>query len=210
MTKRVVTTLFVIFTCAVLPAWAGDTLDEFLTRIEERSAEIASLSCTFTQEKHLAMFDGPVVFAGRLAMVRPDRLRWEYTSPMPSALIFDGDRGIRCSDRGEAVVFDMARDPVMRAVGEQLRLWLSGDYRGMEDRYSLALTSPDTLTVTPRGAEEREYLASLVITFATATLQPAEVTINEAGGDRTHILFGEPAMNQALPDQLFQSCKADD
>lgn len=103
----------------------------------------------FTQEKQLAMFDAPVKFRGRLAMEPPDRLRWEFTSPIPSALIFNGSSGLRCSDGAEPAHFSLKDDPVMKVVAEQLWLWLGGDYSSLENRYLLEKKGEASLLVTP-------------------------------------------------------------
>ncbi|WP_176761247.1 LolA family protein [Desulforhopalus singaporensis] len=210
--RRVIYCITLVILGFVFPAIAAQRadLDAFLAGLRQHSAEVVSLAGPFTQEKRLAMFDRPVVFTGKLAMARPNRLRWEFIDPVLSVLIFDGETGMRCSDRGDPVVFDMTKDPVMRAVGGQLQLWISGDFAAMEDRYALRLEKPATLVVTPVSEKEKEYIASVVITFAQPSMQPAEVTINEAGGDTTRIVFGEPMVNGALADELFRSCWIDD
>ena len=95
-------------------ALAAPELDKFFQEIQAASAQVQSFSSEFVQERRLALFTDPVIFHGKLTVIRPDRLRWEFTAPVPSALIFDGKKGIRCNDKAPPAHFDLGTDPVMR------------------------------------------------------------------------------------------------
>lgn len=189
---------------------AGEELHHFLQRLADRSAAVSSLETTFSQEKILAMFDQPVRFQGRLALVRPDKLRWEFTDPVPSALVFSGESGLRCTKGGEPVRFSLSKDPVMKVVAEQLWLWLGGDYRTLQERYLLEKQGVSTLMVKPGEGAETEYLSSVLMVFDPDTLQPVRVEITEVGGDLTRIHFNSPQLNQDIPQELFEGCRFDD
>lgn len=188
----------------------GDELALFLQDVQDASDTVTSFHCRFTQEKRLVMFDRPVIFEGELVVVRPDKLRWEFTAPVPSVLMFNGSSGVRCSDRAEPVRFQLADDPVMSAVADQLRIWLGGNYRGLEPHYTLVKQEPATLVVTPKRAAESEYIASIRIVFDDKSLQPYRVEIAEPGGDLTSIVFQGLAINSSFPDRLFNECAGDD
>ncbi|WP_163335661.1 outer-membrane lipoprotein carrier protein LolA [Desulfopila sp. IMCC35008] len=193
------------------PETAGTgELESFLTTLRENADQVRSFQSALTQEKQLAMFDRPVLFKGKLSLVRPDRLRWEFTEPVPSALVFNGETGLRCSHGVEPVKFTLSEDPVMKVVSEQLWLWLGGDYSSLKDRYKLKKMGPSTLQVTPLEEADGEFLTSVRITFDPETLQPQQVEILETGGDLTRLLFDAPVMNSPLPPAIFESCGLDE
>ena len=181
-------------------------LDDLLHDIETHSRRIETLRCRFTQERSLAMFQQPIRFHGRLALIRPDRLRWEFLSPVPSVLIFNGDRGLRCTDGSDPVEFNLATDPVMRMVAEQLWTWLKGDYAALRQSYAIKQSGPAAITVTPVDQGTADIIAAIDITFDDATFQPQSVTILEAGGDSTRIDFSDYAFDTRLPEAMFTSC----
>ncbi len=189
---------------------SNDTLAAFIQEIQEASNRVTSFRCEFSQEKRLSMFNGPVNFEGELVVVRPDKLRWEFRSPVPSVLIFNGTRGVRCSDQAKPVRFQLENDPVMRAVADQLRLWLGGDYRNLESNYTLLKQEPATLVVKPQNPSEEKYISLIKIFFDEESLQPHRVEISEPGGDQTIIAFQRPIINSYLPDSLFNECELDE
>lgn len=76
-----------VLTVSALHA-APDTtaLDAWL----KRQPSVTSLEATFTQERKLPSLKKPVVTAGKLSLVRPDKLRWELGNPVETLAVSDG------------------------------------------------------------------------------------------------------------------------
>lgn len=198
--------LFVLL-LSVEASWATDSdLDSFVAEVEAAAVDVHSLSCRFVQERHLAIFAKPVVFKGGLDLVRPDRLRWEFTDPVPSVLVFDGKKGLRCSDQTEPHHFDLDTDPVMRMVAQQLWTWLDGKYGALAEQYRLELTAPATISIYPKDKQVADFIDHIVIYFDAASKQPRQVEIVEPGGDFTRIIFSGYRLNPSLSDPLFSKC----
>ncbi|MDZ7642310.1 MAG: outer membrane lipoprotein carrier protein LolA [Desulfurivibrio sp.] len=181
-------------------------LAAFLREVERAAAEMRSMSCAFTQEKELAMFDQPVVFRGKLDLLRPDRLRWEFVSPVSSILIFKGDSGLRCDGNSPPARFDLQKDPVMRLVARQLWLWLGGEYDRLAEDYHLTLAGDATLLIEPKDPGMAEFISSLTISFNPETHQPRQVEIKEAGGDLTRLTFHDCQLDSDPDEALFSRC----
>jgi len=191
------------------PAAADAETDRFLQEIRENSAQVHSFSSEFVQERRLALFTEPVIFHGKLTVVRPDRLRWEFTAPVASALIFNGKVGMRCQDKVPPAHFDLGSDPIMRTVAEQLWLWLGGDYSRLGDKYGLE-SRGTSLIITPKDQATLEYMRAVTITFSGDSKQPEKVLIDEPGGDSTLISFKAYSINKVFPETFFSSCVADE
>jgi outer membrane lipoprotein-sorting protein len=198
--------------CIVLPFRAGadsghnDELDTLFLDIQKKSNQFQSLACKFTQERHLSLFNQPVLFSGYLAIIRPDHLRWEFTDPVPSVLIFSGNTGLRCTGKTPPVHFDLTSDPIMRMVAEQLWTWLNGNYKKLEDTYAVSLHAPSSLLIIPKDQGVATFIQSIVITFSTDSRQPEIVEITEPGGDKTIIHFHDFIFNAQLPASTFTEC----
>ena len=207
MIERVVLCLFFMITC-IVPAHADEkALETFLGRIQEASDKVHSFSCDFTQEKRLALFSAPVLFQGKLYIDHPDKLRWEFISPVHSALLFNGDQGARCDAQMVLERFELSSDPMMKIVAMQLWLWLGGDYQQLDKLYTLDKQDISTLVVTPANKETSEYISSVRIIFDENNLQPLKVEIVEPGGDLTMIAFNNATINRELPIRLFTDCR---
>lgn len=204
----------VLLCCAVLlvrsgqPALATESedLSTFLAEIQAASDQVQSFSSDFIQERRLALFTEPVIFHGSLTVVRPDRLRWEFTAPVPSVLIFRGEQGIRCNDQAPPAHFDLGSDPIMRTVAEQLWLWLGGDYSRLNTLYRMEKSGDSALRITPKEQAMLDYISSIIITFNKTSRQPEKVEIVDPGGDSTVIIFHAYVLNRDIPEGLFSAC----
>lgn len=181
-------------------------LDELLLDIREESAAINALTCAFTQRRTLALFKKPIVFHGQLALIRPNRLRWEFTDPVPSVLIFDDDKGMRCNNKNKPTKFDLANDPVMRMVAEQLWTWLDGDYSKIQNDYKIEKTGESAIAVRPLNKPTSDIIQDIAIVFDSKSRQPESVTITEPGGDETFITFSNYQLNPTIPESTFTEC----
>jgi outer membrane lipoprotein-sorting protein len=183
-----------------------EELETFLKKLQVASDQISSFSSDFTQEKHLSLFAQPVLFTGKLVIVRPDRLRWQFNSPIPSVLLFNGNEGTRCNDQQAPEYFQLSSDPIMKTVAEQLWLWLGGDYNRLSSFYTLEKHGESTLVILPKDSATAEYISSVSISFDPISMQPQLVEISEPGGDLTRIVFGAIVLNAALSDAIFTQC----
>ena len=212
VSKSIQTVCFLLVfgvTCLNSSAYAepSETLSEFLEKIQQAAEDVQSYQSDFVQEKHLAMFKQPVLFSGSLAVARPDRLRWEFISPVSSALILNKNSGIRCSDGAEPVRFELDSDPVMKIVAKQLWQWLGGDYKALAKQYTLSLVEANTLQIVP---QTKEGPIDFIRIRFDEELQPQEVIISEAGGDFTRIIFSAGKKNKELSAALFEQCEIDE
>ena len=183
-------------------------LEDFLRRVEENSASISSFSCDFTQVRHLTIFPQPVEFSGRLSLAKPDKLRWEFTKPLPSVLVLNGKKGLKCSDGGPVREFNLDLDPVMRLVATQLWAWTSGSYRDLKDDFDFELLPGPVLVFSPVTNGADSFLSKIRVAFEPDFLQPLSVEISEPGGDRTVITFSGYQRNIALQTTLFTECRS--
>lgn len=206
--------LCILFLMATVANGAGmntarenEDLAEFLAPVQAAADRLQSFSSDFIQERELELFTKPVIFHGRLTVVRPDHLRWEFTSPSPSVLIFSGVGGIRCDGTGSAAHFSFDQDPIMSAVADQLWLWLGGDYTRLAAAYTMARKGEDQLQLVPQLPAMAEYIERVELTFDLSTYQPKLVSIIEPGGDSTRIRFLSWEMNPVLPETVFSRCE---
>jgi outer membrane lipoprotein-sorting protein len=189
-----------------LPAVAlAESPDGVLDRLNELAAGVDTLASDFSQEKYLAVFQDVLPAKGRFYYRKPDQLRWEMTSPVTSGFVLRGDTGRRWQEagsRGER--FDIAREPVMKIVADQLLAWTRADFEALRRDYRISLTgeAPVRLRLDPKGAAAG-FLDHLSITFAPDGRHVQQVEVHEQGGDYTRITFHHTVVNGPLDDELF-------
>jgi outer membrane lipoprotein-sorting protein len=190
----------------LLPAGAlAASPDAVLDRLHGLAAGVETLASDFSQEKYLSVFQDVLPARGRFYYRKPDQLRWEMTAPVTSGFVLDGQTGRRWQDagsRGER--FDIAREPVMKIVADQLLAWTKADFEALRRDYriSLAGEAPVRLRLDPKGAAAG-FLDHLSITFAADGRHVQQVEVHEKGGDYTRITFHGTVVNGPLADDLF-------
>jgi outer membrane lipoprotein-sorting protein len=189
-----------------LPAVAlAESPDGVLDRLNELAAGVDTLASDFSQEKYLAVFQDVLPAKGRFYYRKPDNLRWEMTSPVTSGFVLRGDTGRRWQEAGSrGEPFDIAREPVMKIVADQLLAWTRADFEALRRDYriSLAGEAPVRLRLDPKGAAAG-FLDYLSITFAPDGRHVQQVEVHEQGGDYTRITFHHTVVNGPLADDLF-------
>jgi outer membrane lipoprotein-sorting protein len=198
--------LFIVF-----PVFAEDNskLSSFIHDVEAKAATVKTLTCTLKQERHLAIFARPVIFQGRMALEKPDKLRWEFTNPIPSVLILNGSEGLKCSGNSEPQRFSLAADPVMQMVSKQIWTWVNGSYSTLQEQYRMVLLEQGPcLVLTANDPKIARAISSVRISFNSDSLQPTTVRIQEPGGDHTIISFSDFILNQPMDQSLFTRCSS--
>ncbi|PXF54481.1 MAG: outer membrane lipoprotein carrier protein LolA [Deltaproteobacteria bacterium] len=192
------------------PVFAQDNsrLSSFIHDVEAKAATVKTLTCTLKQERHLAIFARPVIFQGRMALEKPDKLRWEFTSPIASVLIFNGTKGLKCSGNSEPQRFNLATDPIMQMVSKQIWTWVNGSYATLQEQYRMVFEPGPCLVLTANDPKMARAISSVKISFNPDSLQPTTVRIQEPGGDHTVISFSDFILNQPLNQSLFTRCSS--
>jgi outer membrane lipoprotein-sorting protein len=181
-------------------------LDRLLSDIQKRVDTTQTVQCTFEQERNLSIFSQPILFTGKMELSRPDKLRWENLTPIPSVLIFAGDKGIRCNDDALPVHFELEKDPMMKMIAEQIWTWVNGNYAQMSNKYNITLSDAHEIELVPQSGELISTITSVKVSFDSQSLQPETIHIQETEGDSTTIRFVDYRLNQSVDDTLFSAC----
>lgn len=194
--------------CLATESGSSETtpLDQLLSDIQKRVNTTQTVQCTFEQERNLSIFAQPILFTGKMELSRPDKLRWENLAPIPSVLIFAGDKGMRCNDDAPPVHFELEKDPMMKMVAEQIWTWVDGNYARLRSKYEITLSDKHEIKLIPQSKEFADTVTSVRVAFDSQSLQPETIHIQETEGDSTTIRFTDYRLNQPVDDTLFSAC----
>jgi outer membrane lipoprotein-sorting protein len=184
----------------------GDMRSAVFARIAEATVDLKTVSSDFTQEKHFSMLKDTLVSRGWFAYERPDRLYWEIIKPSPAGFMANGAKARRWEgDLRKAETFDLQRDPVARAIVEQVFAWARADFPWLAKRYVITLSekAPRLIRLRPLSSQEKKYISHLNLTFSHDWSHVGAVEIYEKGGDFTRITFSHTVLNEPLKKDLF-------
>jgi hypothetical protein len=145
----------------------------------------------FTETRHMAMLDEPLVLSGTLSYMRPDKIEKKVTSPYSERLSIDGNT-LTFETKGETKALMLDHEPLLRAFVESVRATRSGDVSTLERFYEIDLTGDAgawTLTLRPNDAAVRKQVKAVVMSGQNERILQVEVF--ETGGDRSIMVIDE-------------------
>ena len=146
-------------------------------------AAVPERHASFTEEKHFAALDRPLIAHGNLDYRRPDHLSKSTTDPIAETLTVDADR-LTVVAGGTTRDLRLTDQPALAALVQSVLGVLAGDLQGVQAHYALTLegtTRSWSLVLSPRDPAVRQLLASVRITGADAT--PTLFETIQANGD---------------------------
>jgi hypothetical protein len=186
-------------------ARAEDAVDSLLARVARARSATRTLQGPFTQVRTIGLLATDVRSTGTLAMVRPDRLRWELAPPdsvvfwmLPDGLAYRSAQG------AGGIPSATAR---LAAMLDDLRTLLGGDLTRLRTRWDLRITRDDAsgaeLAATARTPDAP--LKSFQFTLASDLVRPVRALLVEGPHDRTAIDFGALRVDAPIDDAQMRA-----
>jgi len=186
-------------------ARADDAVDALFARVARARSTMRTLQGPFTQVRTIGLLATDVKSTGTLALVRPDRLRWELAPPdsvvfwmLPEGLAYRSSQG---TGRLPSAT------PRIAAMLDDLRTLIGGDLSHLRARWDLRITRDDAsgaeLAATARTPDAP--LKSFQFSLASDLVRPVRALLIEGPHDRTVIDFGSLQVNTPVDDAQMRA-----
>lgn len=180
---------------------ATDT--DFFSEILATHQKSTTIRMNFVQSSTSQLFKKPLLSSGVITLQRPNKLRWEYTAPVPSGFVLDGPSGIQWSGSGNSrSLRTTPLSPVLHVIAQQMILWLSADENQLSQDFSLNIQGGEC-TLTPLQPVMLEYIRSISLNIEQDQAFIKHITVKEPSGNTTKISFDGLEVNPVLDDTLF-------
>ena len=190
----------VLFACAAAAQQPSPSAHDLAARVDRHYNQLHSLKCGFAETyEGLGMKRSE---SGTLLLLKPGRMRWDYTSPPGKIFLLDGSfawfyaQGDPQVQRISAKELDDLRSPMRLLLGHtKLEKEL--------DNLTLAPASNGQFTLTgiPKGLEKRvERLALTVTQDGIITV----IEVEEVDGALTRFTFTSEQPNAPIPAESFR------
>lgn len=183
----------------------GQQEQEVVAKINKAAAGIKTMSCSFTQTKHLKMLSDKMVSKGHLYYRQSDKLRWEYTSPYQYLFIFNGTK-VFVGNKSRRDVIDTNTNKVFKEIARIMMNTVTGKALSDTNDFAVEIASEGTdwvVTMTPKKKDLKQMFSRVVLTFAKSNLLISQVNIFEKNGDKTNIQLTDVSYNAAVNEALF-------
>lgn len=202
--------IFLLMVVFGLSLSAQTPLDEaqsqqVITMLTEAATSMQTMQCRFVQSKTMAMLAEPSVSEGTMHFVTPDRLRWEYLSPYPFALIVNGEHIVKVTD-GKSEVLEGNAGRMYQGIVGIIMGSASGQKLFDPTVFDVVIFDDDAFwkaEMTPKRRDMKRMFSQLVFRFDKKTNVISRVQLVEASGDVTSIHFEDIRINQAVDESVF-------
>ena len=179
---------------------------EVMSKLSQAAASMQSMQCRFVQEKTSPMLVEPSVSEGVMYFVAPDKMRWEYTSPYPFALVVNDDRIVKVTD-GKAEVLKGNANRMFQGIVNIIMGSTSGKKLFDTTVFDIVFFDDDAYwkaEMTPKRRDMKRMFSQLVFRFDKITNGISRVEFNGSNGDITSIRFEEIKLNGEIGEDRFQ------
>jgi len=197
-----------MMTCITVFSQQGRKLNdgekqEFEQKIVESSQKIATLQCTFVQEKTSSLFVEKAVAKGMLSYQSPSMLRWEYTEPSPSTLIINGNDAILLDKDGKK----MGNEKMLKQLGGIIISMINGSGITQSRQFSSELFQMDDaqilVVLTPLQKRLKDFYTQIELKIDLKTKLAHEILLVEVSGDRMVIFLTNKVLNLEFSQNIF-------
>ena len=179
---------------------------EIMASLTEAASSMQTMQCRFVQSKTMAMLTEPSVSEGKMYFSSPDRLRWEYLTPYPFALVVNGERIVKVTD-GKAEVLDGNAGRMYQGIVSMIMGSASGKKLFDTSAFDVMLYDDGAFwkaEMTPKRRDMKRMFSQLVFHFDKKNQVIDHVEFIEPKGDKTEIRFEEVRLNEAIGEEKFQ------
>lgn len=180
--------------------------NELMASLTEAAASMQTMQCRFVQSKTMAMLTEPSVSEGRMYFSSPDRLRWEYVTPYPFALVVNGERIVKVTD-GKAEVLEGNAGRMYQGIVSMIMGSASGKKLFDTSAFDVVLYDDGAFwkaEMTPKRRDMKRMFSQLAFHFDKKTQSISRVEFLGTNGDVTSIQFEEVRLNEAIGEEKFQ------
>ncbi|HXV50086.1 MAG TPA: outer membrane lipoprotein carrier protein LolA [Candidatus Binatia bacterium] len=172
---------------AVVPLWAGGPLE----KIQSMLVKPQTLCGRFDQSKQITGLKKPLVSNGRFCVVADKGVLWRTLEPVSTTVRLTSDEIVHLQGDRVTMRLGAKPEPAARMISDVLSGLLAGDFRKIEELFEVDGAVQDrSWKVTLRAREPN--LAKAISTIALeGGAYVHNITISEAGGDRSRIVFSE-------------------
>lgn len=206
--KRIV--LSVLFVALGLFASAQTQLSEsqsqeIMASLTEAASSMQTMQCRFVQSKNMAMLAESSVSEGKMYFSSPDRLRWEYLTPYPFALVVNGEKIVKVTD-GKSEVLDGNSGRMYQGITNMIIGSASGKKLFDTSTFDVVLYDDGACwkaEMTPKRRDMKRMFSQLVFHFDKKSQVIDHVEFVEPSGDKTIIQFEEIRLNEKIGEEFY-------
>ena len=174
-------------------------------RINRVASTMNSMKCDFVQTKSLRMLKSKVVSKGVMYYGKPNKLRWEYTSPYHYVFILNGQTVWLKNSKGNSKI-DVAQSKMFKEITRIMMSSVLGTCVSNNRDFKVSLSGHGNVwqaVMIPRRNPMKQMFSSITVYFDMARSMVSAVKMTEKNGDTTLITLKNVQANTPINAKIF-------
>lgn len=208
--KRIISTIFTI-AISLAPVCAQmkklEDKQSFERKLELSTKEVKSIESSFTQIKHLDVFDNDITLKGKFYYKYNNKICLDYTGSLSYIIVINADK-LKIVDNGKKSIVNLGSNKTMKEMQGMLTACMSGDISQLSSEYELEYFEDSKhflVVVKPKSKVVQEYIKDFHIYFDKKDMSVDKLRISENTTDYTDYLFGNKKFNTLQNDDKFSA-----
>lgn len=205
--KKITYILFLLIACVInsQAALTASQQQEIIEKINASASKMKSMSCSFTQTKHISLLSDKMVSSGKMYYKQPNKLRWEYTTPYNYLFVFNGTK-VYVGNKSKKDVIDTNTNKVFKEIARIMMNTVTGKALSNKTDFSISVADNGktwTVTLIPNKKEMKQMFAKIELIFNKSNIMISEINIYEKNNDRTNIKLSNIVTNGSINESFF-------
>lgn len=182
-----------------------DQQKEIIQKIDKSASAMTAMQCQFTQTKSMKLLSREMKSEGVMYFKKPDKLRWQYTSPYDYTFILNGDK-VRIKSTKSTQDINVQGNKMFRQITSIILNSITGDGLKSTSDFGVEMYKSDKgyfAKLYPKKKEVKQIYNVIEIHFDPALTMVNMVKMEEKTGDVTLVRLNNIKTNTPVNESLF-------
>ena len=179
---------------------------QVLAKMDQSSKALRSLQCDFIQSKRMKILSKEMQSKGILYFKKPDKIRWQYTSPYDYTFIMNGDK-VQIKSAKSTKNIDVQGNKIFRQITTIILNTVTGAGIMNSADFNVELYKSGDIyfaKMQPKKKEVKQVYSSIEVYFNSALTMVDTIKMIEKSGEHTVIKLVAPKINAAMSESVFK------
>ena len=210
--RNMLRSFFIIVTCLSALSVMGQTKltseqeKQVLAKMEKSSNALRTLQCDFVQSKRMKLLSKEMQSKGVLYFVKPDKIRWQYTTPYDYTFIMNGDK-VQIKSAKKTKNIDIQGNKIFRQITTIILNTVTGGGIMNSADFDVTLYKQGDVyfaKMLPKKKEVKQVYAAIEVYFNPTLTMVESIKMIEKSGEYTTVKLLSPKVNTTINESVFK------
>ena len=175
---------------------------QIIEKMDKAASAMSSMQCDFSQTKSMKLLSREMKSEGVMYFKKPDKLRWQYTSPYDYTFILNGDK-VRIKSTKD---IDVQGNKIFRQITNIILKSITGGGLKSSADFTVELYKTDKeyfAKLYPKKKELKQIYNLIEIHFTPQLTMVNMVKMQEKTGDMTVVKLTNIKPNASINEKMF-------